>query len=46
MLILIDSSIAEIYVNQGETVFTTRIYLDEQDRELEVCGGKLNLEYC
>lgn len=46
MLILIDSSIAEIYANQGETVFTTRIYLDEQDRELEVCGGKLNLEYC
>ncbi len=47
MLILIDSSIAEVYVNQGETVFTTRIYLDEQDRELEVCGGgKLNLEYC
>ena len=46
MLILIDSSIVEIYANQGETVFTTRIYLDEQDRELEVCGGKLNLEYC
>ena len=30
ILVIIDSSIAEVFVNGGETVFTTRIYLDKQ----------------
>lgn len=34
LLILIDSSIAEIFVNQGEIVFTTRIYLEMEEREI------------
>lgn len=36
MLVIIDSSIVEIYVNHGETVFTSRIYLEEQERKLSV----------
>lgn len=34
LLILIDSSIVEIFVNQGEIVFTTRIYLEKNEREI------------
>ena len=34
LLILIDSSIVEIFVNQGEMVFTTRIYLEKNEREI------------
>ncbi|WP_242971267.1 GH32 C-terminal domain-containing protein [Blautia sp. An46] len=34
MLLLIDSSIVEIFVNQGEIVFTTRIYLEKNEREI------------
>ena len=32
--ILIDSSIMEIFINGGAIVFTTRIYLKENEREL------------
>ena len=39
ILIIIDSSIVEIYVNHGETVFTSRIYLEEGERKLAVQGG-------
>ena len=39
ILILIDSSIAEVFVNDGEIVFTTRIYLEREERSLEVSGG-------
>lgn len=41
LLVLIDSSIAEIFVNSGETVFTTRFYLRKEERELscEGCGS-------
>ena len=43
--ILIDSSIAEIYVNGGEIVFTTRIYLEKEERGLKVSGeGNCRLE--
>lgn len=34
MLILLDSSIVEIFINQGELVFTTRIYLEMDEREI------------
>lgn len=34
LLLLIDSSIVEIFVNQGEIVFTTRIYLEKNEREI------------
>ena len=34
LLILIDSSIVEIFVNQGELVFTTRIYLEKEERKI------------
>ncbi len=34
LLILIDSSIVEMFVNQGEIVFTTRIYLEKNEREI------------
>lgn len=47
LLLLIDSSIVELYLNEGEMVFTTRIYLKEQERELEISsGGKVRLEVC
>lgn len=38
ILVIIDSSIAEVFVNGGETVFTTRIYLDKQERQLVTDG--------
>ena len=38
MLVIIDSSIVEVFVNSGETVFTTRIYLEKEERELDVSG--------
>ena len=38
LLVLIDSSIVEVFVNGGETVFTTRIYLDKKDRNLAADG--------
>ena len=34
ILILLDSSIAEIFINQGELAFTTRIYLELEEREI------------
>ena len=34
LLLLIDSSIVEIFVNQGEIVFTSRIYLEKNEREI------------
>lgn len=34
IFILLDSSIAEIFINQGELVFTTRIYLEMEEREI------------
>ena len=44
---LIDSSIVELYLNEGETVFTTRIYLEEQEREMEIdTSGKVKLQIC
>ena len=45
LLILVDSSIAEIFVNGGEIVFTTRIYLEKAERDMELCrSGKYKLE--
>lgn len=45
LLILIDSSIAEIFVNDGEVVFTTRIYLENEERRLKLTGsGSCKLE--
>ncbi|HIT63797.1 MAG TPA: glycoside hydrolase family 32 protein [Candidatus Ventrimonas merdavium] len=45
LLVLVDSSIAEVFVNDGELVFTTRIYLEPEERELWVKGtGKWKLE--
>ena len=38
LLVLIDSSIVEVFVNGGETVFTTRVYLDKKDRNLAADG--------
>lgn len=38
LLVIIDSSIVEVFVNEGETVFTTRIYLEKTERELDVGG--------
>lgn len=38
LLVIIDSSIAEVFVNGGEIVFTTRIYLEKKDRELVTDG--------
>ncbi len=38
LLVLIDSSIVEIFVNDGELVFTTRIYLQKQERILRIQG--------
>ena len=47
LLMLIDSSIVELYLNEGETVFTTRIYLEEQEREMEIdTSGKVKLQIC
>ncbi len=45
LLILVDSSIAEIFVNGGEMVFTTRLYLEKKERELKIEGsGSVTLE--
>ena len=41
LLVLLDSSIAEIFVNDGELVFTTRIYLETSERRLQVTGSGL-----
>lgn len=39
--ILADTSLMEIYLNYGETVFTTRYYLQTEQRTLEIIkGGK------
>ena len=38
LIVLVDSSIVEVFVNGGETVFTTRIYLEKKDRELVTDG--------
>ncbi len=38
LLVLIDSSIMEIFVNGGETVFTTRLYLEAEERVIDVSG--------
>lgn len=36
LLILIDSSIVEFFINGGEAVFTTRIYLEREEREIRL----------
>ncbi len=41
MLVLTGSSIVEVFVNGGETVFTTRIYLEKEERELDVSGCEI-----
>ena len=47
LLVLIDSSIVEVFVNGGERVFTSRIYLEKGERELAFCGsGAWRLEMC
>ncbi len=44
-MILVDSSIVELFVNQGEIVFTTRLYLEKEERDLEFSGrGTCRLE--
>lgn len=37
---LVDTSAAEIYLNDGETVFSTRYYPDREDLLLKIRGGK------
>ena len=37
---LVDTSAAEIYLNDGETVFSTRYYPDREDLLLNIQGGK------
>lgn len=45
LLILVDSSIVEVFVNDGEMVFTTRLYLENEERELKVeSSGSVSLE--
>lgn len=39
---LVDTSAAEIYLNDGETVFSTRYYPDREDLLLKIQGGKFN----
>lgn len=47
LLVLIDSSIVEVFVNGGELVFTSRIYLEKGERELAFDGsGAWRLEMC
>ena len=43
VLILIDSSIVEVYVNDGEIVFTTRIYLEPEERNLKISGEGMQI---
>ena len=38
--ILADTSAVEIYLNDGETVFSTRYYPDRDDLQLKIMGGK------
>ena len=38
--LLADTSAAEIYLNDGETVFSTRYYPDREDLQLKIFGGK------
>ena len=37
---LVDTSAIEIYLNDGETVFSTRYYPDREDLQLKIVGGK------
>ena len=47
LLILVDSSIAEIFVNGGEIVFTTRIYLEKAERIWSFAGAEnINWKLC
>ena len=44
LTVLADSSIVEVFVNGGELVFTTRIYLEGRERDLTVSGaGKYSI---
>ena len=44
LTVLADSSIVEVFVNGGELVFTTRIYLEGRERDLAVSGaGKYSI---
>lgn len=38
--LLVDTSAAEIYLNDGEIVFSTRYYPDREDLQLKMQGGK------
>lgn len=38
--ILADTSAVELYLNDGEIVFSTRYYPDHEDLQLKVKGGK------
>ena len=38
--ILADTSAVELYLNDGEVVFSTRYYPDREDLQLNVKGGK------
>ena len=38
ILVLIDSSIAEVFVNDGELVLTTRVYLENAERIVDISG--------
>lgn len=38
--LLVDTSAAEIYINDGETVFSTRYYPDREDLQLKMQGGR------
>lgn len=38
--ILADTSAVEIYLNDGETVFSTRYYPDKEKIRLKISGGK------
>ena len=38
--ILADTSAVELYLNDGEIVFSTRYYPDREDLQLKVKGGK------
>ena len=39
LTVIIDNSIVEVFVNGGELVFTTRIYLESEERDLTVHGA-------
>lgn len=40
MEIIADTSAVELYLNDGEIVFSTRYYPDREDLQLKVKGGK------